>query len=202
MTAARHGFDASLRSGIELQNIASSALTAPYIPTRFGVAGLEWNWAGFWRVSRSVLATVLISTILVFVIEWVTRGALAPTIEFFLQPHRPGWTTIVVLSLVLIALDALLGRRHNSLIIVAPFALTLAFIGRQKVHYLGDPLYPTDILYARQIMELMPLLVRERPDMLVSDVGMPVMDGYAATAAIREEFAGRQPRCKDRKSVV
>jgi phosphoglycerol transferase MdoB-like AlkP superfamily enzyme len=146
-----------------LQTTASGALNAPYIPKHFGVASSKWNWGGFWRVSRSVLATVLLSATLVFAIEWVTRGALAPTIEFFLQPHRPGWTTIVVLSLVLIALDALLGRRHNSLLVVAPFALTLAFIGRQKVHYLGDPLYPTDILYARQIMELMPLLVRERP---------------------------------------
>jgi phosphoglycerol transferase MdoB-like AlkP superfamily enzyme len=168
-----------------LQTAASGALNAPHIPAHFGVTGSNWNWHGFWRVARSVLATVLISTILVFAIEWVTRGALAPTIEFFLQPHRPGWTTIVVLSLVLIALDALLGRRHNSLLIIAPFALTLAFIGRQKVHYLGDPLYPTDILYARQIMELMPLLVRERPWVAVAMAAGALLAFYALYRAWR-----------------
>ena len=29
--------------------------------------------------------------------------------------------------------------------------------------YLSDPFYPTDFLYARQIVELLPLLVNERP---------------------------------------
>jgi phosphoglycerol transferase MdoB-like AlkP superfamily enzyme len=48
-------------------------------------------------------------------------------------------------------------------LVVAPAVLFLAFVGHQKSYYLGDPLYPTDFLYARQIVELMPLLVSERP---------------------------------------
>ncbi|TIU30048.1 MAG: hypothetical protein E5W26_34730, partial [Mesorhizobium sp.] len=74
-----------------------------------------------------------------------------------------GWTTIVVFALLLIGFDAVLGRSHQSLMIVAPLTLSLAFVGHQKSHYLGDPLYPTDFLYARQIFALLPLLVRERP---------------------------------------
>jgi phosphoglycerol transferase MdoB-like AlkP superfamily enzyme len=46
---------------------------------------------------------------------------------------------------------------------IAPVALLLAAIGHQKSLYLGDPLYPTDFLYSRQIVELAPLLVKERP---------------------------------------
>lgn len=115
------------------------------------------------RAVGSVIATILIASVLVFSVELIARGALEPTLQFFSQPFRPGWTTIALFALLMIGLDALLGRPHNALILVAPFFLLLAYIGQQKSHYLGDPLYPTDFLYSRQIMELMPLLVRERP---------------------------------------
>lgn len=118
---------------------------------------------GAWRSLRYAMVSLAASAILVFAIELIFRGDLAATFRFFLQPFKPGWTTIVVFTLVLIGLDALLGRRHQSLMIVTPLTLALAFIGHQKSLYLGDPLYPTDFLYARQIVELMPLLVRERP---------------------------------------
>jgi phosphoglycerol transferase MdoB-like AlkP superfamily enzyme len=116
-----------------------------------------------WPSARYGLATLLASALLVFAIEWIVRGDLFGTVDFFLQPFKPGWTTIIVFALVLVGLDAILGRSHQSLMIVAPLTLALAFVGHQKSHYLGDPLYPTDFLYARQIVALMPLLVRERP---------------------------------------
>ncbi|WP_140765655.1 LTA synthase family protein [Mesorhizobium sp. B4-1-4] len=116
-----------------------------------------------WPVVRYGLVSLLISAVLVFAIELIVRGDVAGTVSFFLQPLKPGWTTIVVFALILIGLDALLGRSHQSLMIVAPLTLGLAFVGHQKSHYLGDPLYPTDFLYARQIFALLPLLVRERP---------------------------------------
>ncbi|MBZ9761127.1 LTA synthase family protein [Mesorhizobium sp. CA8] len=116
-----------------------------------------------WPTVRYGLTTLLASALLVFAIEWIVRGDFFGTVDFFLQPFKPGWTTIVVFALVLVGLDAVLGRSHQSLMIVAPLTLALAFVGHQKSHYLGDPLYPTDFLFARQIMALMPLLVRERP---------------------------------------
>ncbi|RAZ80057.1 LTA synthase family protein [Mesorhizobium atlanticum] len=116
-----------------------------------------------WPTVRYGLATLLVSALLVFAIEWIVRGDFFGTVDFFLQPFKPGWTTIIVFALVLVGLDAVLGRSHQSLMIVAPLTLALAFVGHQKSHYLGDPLYPTDFLFARQIMALMPLLVRERP---------------------------------------
>ena len=70
---------------------------------------------------------------------------------------------MILFTLLLIGFDALFGRRHNGILFVAPLALLLAAIGHQKSLYLGDPLYPTDFLYSRQIMELAPLLVKERP---------------------------------------
>lgn len=114
-------------------------------------------------VLRSVMVTLTVSAVLVFAIELIARGSFADTLHFFQQPFKPSWTTVALFALLLVGLDALLGRPHNGLLIVAPLALLLAFIGHQKSLYLGDPLYPTDFLYARQIVELMPLLVRERP---------------------------------------
>ncbi|SFP93864.1 Phosphoglycerol transferase MdoB [Mesorhizobium sp. NFR06] len=116
-----------------------------------------------WPTVRYGLATLLASALLVFAIEWIVRGDFFGTVDFFLQPFKPGWTTIAVFALVMVGLDAILGRSHQSLMIVAPLTLALAFVGHQKSRYLGDPLYPTDFLFARQIMALMPLLVRERP---------------------------------------
>ncbi|MBZ9840795.1 LTA synthase family protein [Mesorhizobium sp. CA5] len=116
-----------------------------------------------WPTVRYGLSTLLASALLVFAIELIVRGDFFGTVDFFMQPFKPGWTTIIVFALVLLGLDAILGRSHQSLMIVAPLTLALAFVGHQKSRYLGDPLYPTDFLFARQIMALMPLLVRERP---------------------------------------
>ncbi|WP_137933851.1 LTA synthase family protein [Mesorhizobium comanense] len=116
-----------------------------------------------WPVLRYGLISLAIAAVLVFAIELIVRGDVAGTASFFLQPLKPGWTTIIVFALILIGLDAILGRSHQSLMIVAPLTLSLAFVGHQKSHYLGDPLYPTDFLYARQIFALLPLLVRDRP---------------------------------------
>jgi phosphoglycerol transferase MdoB-like AlkP superfamily enzyme len=122
-----------------------------------------WRSAATIRLVGTLALTVLISAVLVFCVELIVRGSLSQTLLFFQQPFRPGWTTVVLFALLLIFLDALVGRAHHALLLVAPFALLLAFLGHQKSLYLGDPLYPTDFLYARQIVELMPLLARERP---------------------------------------
>jgi phosphoglycerol transferase MdoB-like AlkP superfamily enzyme len=130
------------------------------------------------RAMRYCVTTLVASAILVFAIELIFRGDLASTFGFFLQPSKPGWTTVILFTLILIGLDALLGRNHQSLMIFAPLTLALAFVGHQKSRYLGDPLYPTDFLYVRQIIELLPLLVRERPW-----TGVALAIGIAGTLA-------------------
>ncbi len=114
-------------------------------------------------VTRSMTLTIAVSALLVFSIELISRGSLVDTINFFQQPFKPCWTTIAFFVLTMIGLDAILGRLHNGFLIVAPIALMLVFLGHQKSLYLNDPLYPIDLLYARQIVEMIPLLVRERP---------------------------------------
>lgn len=125
--------------------------------------------------------TLFVSTAVVFLIELVARGSLSATLAFF-GPHRPAWTTVALFALVVSGLDALLGRKWQGLLIMAPLTLLLAWVGQQKAYYLGDPLYPTDFLYARQIFELMPLLVRERPFTAIF-AGAGVVVGLAAFVA-------------------
>ncbi len=142
----------------------SIAGTAREVPDQFGKARRPAGRAGAaWSVACYGLVSLLSSAVLVFAIELIFRGDLAATINFFSQPFKPGWTTIILFALIMIGFDAVFGRRHQSLMFIAPLTLGLAFVGHQKSLYLGDPLYPTDFLYARQILELMPLLVRERP---------------------------------------
>jgi phosphoglycerol transferase MdoB-like AlkP superfamily enzyme len=122
------------------------------------------------RLTRALLSltvTIALSVALVFATELIVRGSLDQTLAFFQQPFRPGWTTVVLFALLLTGFDALLGRRHYGLLFIGPVTLVLAGIGHQKSLYLGDPLYPTDFLYARQIFELLPLLAAERPLMAV-----------------------------------
>jgi phosphoglycerol transferase MdoB-like AlkP superfamily enzyme len=111
----------------------------------------------------SVTTSLLISAALVFAVEIIARGSFESTLTFLREPLRPGWATIVFFALLLTCLDALLGRAQLALLVIAPLVLGVAFISKQKAYYLGDPLYPTDFLYGAQIVELLPLLVRERP---------------------------------------
>ena len=123
----------------------------------------RWRERRVLECAGSLAITIVISAILVFLVELTARGSLRPTLDFFQQPFRPGWTTVILFTLLLVGFDALFGRRHNGVLFIAPLALLLAAIGHQKSLYLGDPLYPTDFLYSRQIVELAPLLMRERP---------------------------------------
>lgn len=137
----------------------------------------------FGRGFRTVSVTLLIALLLTLAIEMIARGSAGSALSFLIQPYKPGWTTVAVIALLFLALDALLGRAHQGLLVLAPIFMLLAFAGHQKAYYLGDPLYPTDFLYARQIVELMPLLVADRPwtavGMALSIAGVVIALVYA-----------------------
>ncbi|GCA52564.1 LTA synthase family protein [Sinorhizobium meliloti] len=113
--------------------------------------------------ARSALFTLLIATALVFTVELIVRWSLPETVAYFTDPMRPAWTTVAVFFLAMLGVDAVFGREHKAALLVAPLAVVPAFISQQKQVFLSDPLYPTDFLFGRQIMELMPVLVKDRP---------------------------------------
>jgi phosphoglycerol transferase MdoB-like AlkP superfamily enzyme len=114
-------------------------------------------------IAGRLILSLLLSITLIFLVEWIARNSALEATQFFLNPARPAWTTIGVFFLLFLALDAAFARENYSIILIAPLALIPAFVSRQKQIFLSDPLYPTDFLFGRQIMELMPVLVRDRP---------------------------------------
>ena len=65
-------------------------------------SGTAWpvsGHAGRWPIIRHFLVTLVASAVLVFTIELLFRGELAGTVGFFLQPFKPGWTTVILFTL-------------------------------------------------------------------------------------------------------
>jgi phosphoglycerol transferase MdoB-like AlkP superfamily enzyme len=143
--------------------LAENTATSSPATASVRVSGRKSRRAAYWLgAARSLAATIAIAVVLTFAVEFVARGSFADTVLFFVEPYRPMLATVALFTLLLVALDGLFGRAHIGVLILAPFVLALAATGWQKSYYLGDPLYPTDFLYGRQILELLPLLARER----------------------------------------
>jgi phosphoglycerol transferase MdoB-like AlkP superfamily enzyme len=111
------------------------------------------------------LTTALLSVTAVFITEWVSRSNAGEALKFFAATDQPAWLAVGIVFIMLLAIDALIGREHKAILIVLPVLLFGALINQQKQHYLTDPFYPSDILFTRQIMDLMPVLAKERPGM-------------------------------------
>ncbi|WP_245500641.1 LTA synthase family protein [Rhizobium sp. BK251] len=134
-----------------------------------------------------LIVSFLFAVLIVFAVEWIARGSLTDIVEFLTSPARPGMTTAAILMLFMLTLDAVFGRVGQSALIAVPAVIIPAFVSSEKQHYLSDPLYPSDFLFARQIMELMPVIVRDRPwaavglalTVILSIVGLVLFWRYA-----------------------
>lgn len=141
-------------------------------------------------IARHLSLSLLLSITLIFFVEWIARNSITEAALFFLDPARPAWTTAGVFFLLCLAIDAALARENYGVILIAPLALIPALVSRQKQIFLSDPLYPTDFLFGRQIMELMPVLVRDRPWTAVGIVVGMVVAIVALACLVR--FAWRR----------
>ncbi|GEO83131.1 divalent ion tolerance protein CutA [Ciceribacter naphthalenivorans] len=115
------------------------------------------------RAAGRMFNTLVLALVTVILTEWLARGTLSGIAEYLLSPTRPGMVAVLVLFLLFIAADSLFGRAHQSALILVPVALLPAFLSMQKQQYLSDPLYPSDMLFGRQIGELVPVMFAARP---------------------------------------
>lgn len=129
---------------------------------------------------HSLIAATLLaaSTTLVGGVEAVAGRPGSDILPFLLS--GPGLSTVALVFSAALALDVLMGRAFRSMVLLLPVALVLGSISREKQRYLSDPLYPSDLLFARQINELLPVMVKAHPvAALVTGVA-----GIAAVAAL------------------
>jgi phosphoglycerol transferase MdoB-like AlkP superfamily enzyme len=126
-------------------------------------AGFFTRHAKALAVLRSLVVSGLLALLTVIVIELITRGSIQQTWIYFTNLEQPAWTTTGVFFLLYLAIDALIGRQHKAVLLVSPLVMLMGVISQQKQVFLTDPLYPTDLLFGRQILELMPVLVQDRP---------------------------------------
>ncbi|SSC66491.1 unnamed protein product [Ciceribacter selenitireducens ATCC BAA-1503] len=115
---------------------------------------------------RAVVTPVnsfVLALLTIIVTEWLARETLSGVSDYLFSASRPGMVAVLVLFLVFIAADALFGRAYQSALILVPLAILPAFLSMQKQQYLSDPLYPSDMLFGRQIGELVPVMFAARP---------------------------------------
>ena len=115
-------------------------------------------------IARHLSLSLLLSIALILCVEWIARNSAMEAVRFFLDPARPAWTTIGVFFLLFLAVDAIFARENFGVILLSAAG---ARPGTCKPPEADLSVWtrstPTDFLFGRQIMELMPVLVRDRP---------------------------------------
>lgn len=134
-------------------------------------------------VATAAVNLTVAAILAIIALEWIARGTLNDVGTFLTSAARPGLTTIAALVLLLAALDAVFGRRYLSLVIVAPTLLLIGLISAQKQTYLSDPLYPSDLLFGRQIVELLPTMLKAQP-LVAALVGLGIVAAVALLASL------------------
>lgn len=132
---------------------------------------------------RYGVVIILAACTLTVLAEAILRGSFTEALGFAVSSSRPGPATVGVIALILIATDALMRRGLQSILVIGPILLGLAWVGHEKINYLGAPPYPTDLLFARQIAELMPLMVAERPYAAIM-IGLAIVASVALLWAL------------------
>lgn len=107
--------------------------------------------------------TLFLSVLFVYFVEAVARGSLSAAFDFLTSANSAGWATVLLVAVFLLVLDAVTARIYLAYCTLAPLFLLLPFISAEKQHYLSDPLFPTDFLFAHQVVDIAPLIVGQRP---------------------------------------
>jgi phosphoglycerol transferase MdoB-like AlkP superfamily enzyme len=107
--------------------------------------------------------TALIAGAIVIASEILARGTLVDITEYMTSFSRPGLVATGVVFLMLVFADAIIGKAYQSALFIGPLTLLPAFFSGQKQLFLSDPLFPSDLLFGRQIIELLPAMVAAEP---------------------------------------
>ncbi|MGN6548360.1 MAG: LTA synthase family protein [Pararhizobium sp.] len=118
----------------------------------------------YFKAFLSRLAITLVaSAIFVFLVEVLARGSMSEAAAFMFSTDTAAWATVALVAFLILLLDAITGRFGQAFLALGPLFLILPFINFEKLQYLSDPFFPTDFLFARQIVDIAPLLIDSKP---------------------------------------
>lgn len=137
---------------------------AANIFTAFGTTR-ERSLGSSWALQLVIqwVNTALIAAAIVIASEILARGTLVDIAEYMTSFSRPGLVATGVVFLLLVFADAVIGKAYQSALFIGPLTLLPAFFSGQKQLFLSDPLFPSDLLFGRQIMQLLPAMVAAEP---------------------------------------
>jgi phosphoglycerol transferase MdoB-like AlkP superfamily enzyme len=142
---------------------SSKSVIANMFPSIGRSGDASFDHAKALQLVLQVLTTGLIALLTVVASEWLARGTFVDIGDYMTSTSRAGMVAVGIVFLLLLFMDAVIGRAHQSAVFIVPLALLPAFFSGQKQLYLSDPLYPSDLLFGRQIMELLPVMVAAQP---------------------------------------
>ncbi|WP_438866283.1 LTA synthase family protein [Pseudomonas sp. L1(2025)] len=125
---------------------------------------------------RYLFVSAAISLLLVFFAQ-VFSTSYDLAVSFSKNSTKEWCFTALVIFLVCLCLDCLAGRKYISIPIVSCLLLLLSGISGQKYGYRSEPLYPWDFLSINQVIDLLPVLFKERPgaSVIIAVVGLALI---------------------------
>ncbi len=113
------------------------------------------------RSGRAVrhFASTLSSAALVYAIgQSIVSGSAAAPVAILLESPAAFAANVAMVMIVAQLFGAITGRGYVGLALVAIAYLSLAYVSFEKTKVLGEPLYPWDFLFAKQVVNLVPAL--------------------------------------------
>jgi phosphoglycerol transferase MdoB-like AlkP superfamily enzyme len=115
----------------------------------------------FWTAGLIVLCCILPAIIVAFSAEIISGRHIAHALDWIKATPVPFSVSVLFAGALLLALIGLTARPVLSIILTGGPLLTLAAISGEKFRYLSEHLYPWDLMSARQIVDLLPALLKD-----------------------------------------
>lgn len=126
------------------------------------------------KILYTLLFAVIVAGILLLCMESFIRGNFLETLTWMLQNYKPFILNILILFVFFLLFLGIFNDLLFSTFAFSIFIFLLSFINRYKYMFLGENLYPWDVLLYQQMFNLFPELIKEVPRgrLMIAGVGL------------------------------
>lgn len=129
--------------------------------SRYLRGGLPLFKTKLFEIGRILLWSVIPAIIITLSLEALSGRPLAILMAWTQSGRPPFPVSVLLISSLLLALNALTARPVISLLVGGAPLLGLAAVSGEKLRYLTQPLFPWDLMSIRQIADLLPVLIKD-----------------------------------------